>query len=1174
MNSSSTTKRSARFAVQVSLGGTILLCAFSTSKAGGLGTCPAVSGGSDATISVSCNDLILNGAGNVTVGVGATVGATADTAISNVGSTTSITNSGAIVNNSVVGNGVLNTGTIASLTNSGSVNVGASGVGIKNAVFLPQPNNNNLVVISSLTNSGTITVDSQGRGILNYGVIGTLTNSGTITGGGQAQGVAGTGGLPNESYYSTIGTLNNTGSIIVGDSGFAISNLGKIDSLINSGLIQAGASAYGISSIRDILTLNNSGRISAGAFGVAITFSYGRINALTNSGTIVSGGDGVVFSSSAQVSTIVNSGSITAGSLGSGIGNSASIGTLTNSGVITSGVSGYGVRNTGTIEVLNNFGSISGGSSGILSAVSPSRIGTINNSQGAGNSYGGLVYSGTLPANYNVVINSPTNYGQLVGTRLTGGTNTTIFGIYNTSTVSVGTYASVLSGLTVNNFSGSLSGSYGGYNWQLINPSGTNWDLVFSSNSDSPTPPPPPPPANISQGSSFGISSVGSSVNPVFAGGTLILTPGANTSLPFTVTPAGGTITTPTGGTATMTGGLSGSGPMTINGGGTLNLGGNNTFTGGTTIDGNTVVSISGSNPLGTGVVFVSLGSLLSGSGTIGAPVTVAGTLHPGNSPGYLALTQSLTFNSGATYQQDIAGNAQASATSPVGATGYYSFAQITGAGLTINSGATLAPRLQNLFTPSESGYGSAQYVPVVGERFRILTADGGITGKFALTQPAGMASGTQFLQFYNISSSNSIDLAVAPSSYSTASSGNRNAQSVGSALDKMVVANQAGLSTGTQDALLYPVSGQSISNLGSYLQGMSGEIYGTTLAVVPQTTQRLQAAVLARLGDSMFGPGRGAPPVTTASNSAISASNPGGQPTASMSSNPNVNPYASGSGGGSMRNGAAWGEVAYQYGNRSSDSNSGGWSSNLVQAVVGVDAFVQGGTRAGGGLALSNTNVTAAQGSGTVQQGTLFLYGKMPVEQFVVDAMASYGFNSTNNSRNDPTGITGGLQAKNVQGNDALVSVGLSLPIETEQATWAPYARVTWQNVTQSGFNEGDKASALTVSSYNGNGVRGVVGLTAGSKASDPLREQYTYKANIGVGVDSNGVLSPTLNASLAGQGTQIYTPNPSAVFAQVGVYATAKVADTAFAYAGVTSELRGGQALVGGNVGVMIQF
>ena len=111
-------------------------------------------------------------------------------------------------------------------------------------------------------------------------------------------------------------------------------------------------------------------------------------------------------------------------------------------------------------------------------------------------------------------------------------------------------------------------------------------------------------------------------------------------------------------------------------------------------------------------------------------------------------------------------------------------------------------------------------------------------------------------------------------------------------------------------------------------------------------------------------------------------------------------------------------------------------------------------------------------------------------------------------------------------------------------------------------------------VNSYNGNEVREVISLTVCSKATDPTKKKYTYKANVGVGVDSNAVLSPTLNASIAGRGTQIYTPTPGAAFVQVGVYGTAKIADTAYAYAGITSELRGGQALLGANVGVMIQF
>ena len=564
------------------------------------------------------------------------------------------------------------------------------------------------------------------------------------------------------------------------------------------------------------------------------------------------------------------------------------------------------------------------------------------------------------------------------------------------------------------------------------------------------------------------------------------------------------------------------------------------------------------------------------GTGTIAGPLAVGGTLKPGNSPGYLATNSTVNMLSGSTYVQDIAGRTQANATTPTGSSGNYSFLKVSGGMFAIEPGTMLTPRLQNLFSPSEPGYGSTPYTPVLGDKFRILSADGGIFGKFTtLTQPAGLASGTQFLQFYNYNGSNSLDLAVAPSSFNTAvaSSGNKNAQSVGTALDRMVVTNQSGTSTTAQDALLYTASGQSLASLPSFTQGMAGEIYGATLAVVPQTSQRIQQAVISRLGDTMTAPMM-AGTMAAGTNNAISASNPGGQPTASMSSNPNVNPYASGSGGVSMSNGAAWGEVAYQYGNRSSDNNSGGWTSNLVQAVVGVDMYSDAGTKAGGGVALSNTNVSASQGSGTVQQGSLFLYGKLPVQQFVVDAMASYGFNSTNNSRNDATGLTNGLTAKNVQGNDALVSLGLNLPMDLDNSRVTPYIRATWQQVNQNGFNEGSAASALTVNSFNGNGVRGVIGVAAGSKAVDPIREQTTYRVNVGLGVDSTNVLNPQLNASLAGMTTTINTPSAGAAFVQAGMYGTVKFADNAFAYAGVTAEARSGQVLAGGNIGVRVQF
>jgi hypothetical protein len=123
------------------------------------------------------------------------------------------------------------------------------------------------------------------------------------------------------------------------------------------------------------------------------------------------------------------------------------------------------LTNTGTMGLIYNAG-FGGGN-----------IGTLNNSQGASSS--ALTFEGKLPTNYNIIINSASDFGKIAFTSPTGSTN---FDIYTGSTVAAGRYASVITGLSVGSFIGARLGIYGGYNWVLDNVSGTTtWDLVFSS---------------------------------------------------------------------------------------------------------------------------------------------------------------------------------------------------------------------------------------------------------------------------------------------------------------------------------------------------------------------------------------------------------------------------------------------------------------------------------------------------------------------------------------------------------------------------------------------------------------------------------------------------------------------------------------------------------------------
>jgi autotransporter-associated beta strand protein len=358
----------------------------------------------------------------------------------------------------------------------------------------------------------------------------------------------------------------------------------------------------------------------------------------------------------------------------------------------------------------------------------------------------------------------------------------------------------------------------------------------------------PSSPNTIGAGSSVSLGSLIVGSNPVLSGGTLVLNNGDSSSVPFEVTSIGGTIQAPPSGSAVLSGVFSGSGGLTFTGTGTGTttiLSGTNTYTGGTTVSGGTL-SVAGSSPTGSGDVFVSSAGSLMGTGTISGNITVRGVLKPGNSPGYLSMLQNLTLNSGATFIEDIAGTTPSSSTTPVGATGYYAVLNVGGQ-LIIDSGTTLTPRLSNLFSPSEPGFGSPIYVPVLGNVFRMITTTGGISGRFTtLTQPAELSSGTQLLAFYNVNNSKSIDLAVVPTSYSTSlAGGTPSVMSAASVLDQWVLLNKAGTATAAQNQLLFGVASQSAANLSAYVQANAAEILATAAATAPIPTLSEWAMIL-----------------------------------------------------------------------------------------------------------------------------------------------------------------------------------------------------------------------------------------------------------------------------------------------------------------------------------------
>ena len=464
---------------------TILYLCFSSAQ-GYEDACTEAAG--TVTISTNCTQLEISGDGsNVTVAPTVTIDSSDSWAVQTTDApNATIINKGTIFSGDK--HGIRNGGAITTLSNFGIISA-AGDRGLTNLA-------GSGMSWGTINNSGDEAYILAGRnfGIRNDGIIGTITNSGTIS--------------------------------AVGDNG--VWSKGKITELINTGLISAG-DTDGIKNVRGgiIETINNSGTISAvRMFGIkndASSTEVSSIGKLINSGAISAKTNAIW--NDGTINTLNNSGTIKATTGDYAIkNNGGTISTLTNSGTI-SAWDDWGIYNysSATITTLTNTGTISasGNNIGIYNDTS-STIATLTNLQGASSS--ALTYKGKLPTNYNVIVNSTTNFGKIIFSDVSGATN---FGVHTESTLSEGTYSSVISGLSASNISSGASGIHsndnscadvdaakktfssncadldisgdgsdvsinsgitisgvGDYDWTLNNSSGTTWNLVSTAQLD------------------------------------------------------------------------------------------------------------------------------------------------------------------------------------------------------------------------------------------------------------------------------------------------------------------------------------------------------------------------------------------------------------------------------------------------------------------------------------------------------------------------------------------------------------------------------------------------------------------------------------------------------------------------------------------------------------------
>lgn len=713
---------------------------------------------------------------------------------------------------------------------------------------------------------------------------------------------------------------------------------------------------------------------------------------------------------------------------------------------------------------------------------------------------------------------------------------------------------------------------------------------------------------NVLNGGTLTVSkdnNLGAAANTLtFNGGTLATTTSFSTQRTMVLNAGGGAIDTAQGTTLSQQGSIVGTGGLVKRGGGTLVVSGANSFTGGTLIDGGTVRIDSGSS-LGTGAIvlrggmlesYASLGTgqqvlvsgdsgidvlagtstvlsgdivaasdsgcfvktgagslsltghaslgkgtcvqdgtlrangmldssfvsvdrigTLRGIGAISGPVTVQGRLAPGNSPGTLAVNGTVTMLDGSTFEADIDGLGTGTGR------GSYSRLLIVGAGHQFVADGSLEPLLRDI-----TGDASNTYVPALGDNYRIVSAEGGIVGRFdTVVQPLGLAANTRFVAFYDLGGSQSIDLRVVPTAYSAflPSDASRNTQALAGALDGAINAQVAGTAD-AYAASLGAIAAINTDALPGTLKALAGEVHADQAASARGMGLAVSRDAIDHLGTDTANPAN-----------------------------------------------HAWANLTQDGQRADADKQGSGFDTSNNHFTAGVDVWATDSTVIGVGASHGDSDVNASGGHGTIRSNAGLVYAQQKVGSVLVDGVVAHGSDDWSTRRSDPFGM--GMLESHADGSSTTASVTARLPMAMESARIEPYVGVVWQQVKRDAVQEtGASPAALSLERLSVTGTRGLVGVNAGSKASDPLAAEQTWRLGAAVGVDSRGLLDPTVRAELAGQTFETQAPDAGRGFVQVNASGTVRLSQRTYLYGSLNAEQGSGRSAYGLTAGLRVAF
>lgn len=480
-----------------------------------------------------------------------------------------------------------------------------------------------------------------------------------------------------------------------------------------------------------------------------------------------------------------------------------------------------------------------------------------------------------------------------------------------------------------------------------------------------------------------------------------------------------------------------GAGAIRQIGAGLTNLGGNSAaFAGITTVEAGTL-AVNGA--LG-GTLSVLGAGRVQGSGTVGS-TTVAGTVAPGNSIGTLTVNGNFTQAAGSTYQVEV--DPASNASDLLHASG--------------TAGIASGANLQVLRTAG-SGYG-------LGNRYTVLTADGGVTGTYSLTGDTQ----TAFVRLFDSYDATHVYLNTEKVRSFTEVATSPNQAAVATALESLPETN------GLVNAVAFLPSDFAARDAFDQL---SVDIHASSKTAALEDSRFVREAAIDRLRTASCAPGSASP---------------------AQQLQQQQQPQQAGAGCTPADNQArsTWGQVSGSWGHIDGNGNAAKLKRDIGGFVVGADTGVGEGWRVGGlaGYSRASADTDARNSSARTDSYHLGVYGSSQWGATALRLGASQSWNKLDTSRSVAfAGFADSVSASYDSTTSQLFGE-VGHRIDAGTVALEPFAGLAHVRVKSDAFFERGGLAAL----YGDGGSVDATFSTLGVRASTQLSERTRVRGLLG---------------------------------------------------------------------------